>query len=75
MTLKDKLILYISKKSNLLEIDKATLNDTRRYKPMDSLDMYECMRGDIRIQCWNEFIDELLSIVIADYHSGTDYTK
>lgn len=64
MTLKDKLMIYISRKYSELEADKANLNSIRFRGSFDSLDIYELMRSDIRIQCWSEFIDELFSIVL-----------
>lgn len=49
MTLKDKMILYVYHKGNELENEKETLNSQRRYQIMDTLDMYENMRSEIRI--------------------------
>ena len=49
---------------NELEDDKRTVHTQIRYQPMDSLDMYEVMRAEIRIDTWNEFIKELFNIVL-----------
>ena len=64
MTLKDKIILYIYNKGNELENEKETLKVQRRYQIMDSLDIYENMRAEIRVNAFNEFIQELFKIVM-----------
>lgn len=64
MTFKDKILVYLYNKSCELESEKKDMDYNRRYRPMDSLDMYEIMRSDIRIQSWNEFVDELMKIVL-----------
>ena len=73
MTFKDKIFLYLYNKSVVLENEKKDIDYNRRYRPMDSLDMYECMRSDIRIQCWNEFVDQLMNIVIGYEKKGLDF--
>ncbi len=64
MTIKDKILIYIYRKISLLENEKEQLRHQLMYQKLDSLDMYEIMRDDIRINAWNEFIDELFTIVI-----------
>lgn len=64
MTIKDKLMIYIYRKMTQLENDKEEIKNQLRFQPMDSLDMYELMRNDIRINTWNEFVKELFEIVI-----------
>lgn len=64
MTVRDKLIIYIYRKMNDLENEKETVRHQVRFQPMDSLDMYEVMRSDIRINTWNEFMHELFEIVL-----------
>lgn len=63
MTLKEKLIIYVYHKTNQMEQDKEILNANRRKGTFDSLDMYELMRSDIRIQCWDEFLRDFYSII------------
>lgn len=58
MTLKDKLIIYCYHKSNELENEKECLRRQRRFETMDSLDIYENMRADIRVDAFNEFIND-----------------
>ena len=48
---------------NELEEEKESIRNQLRYQPMDSLDMYELMRNDVRISAWNEFIRDLFDIV------------
>lgn len=64
MTLKDKMILYVYHKGNELENEKETLNSQRRYQIMDTLDMYENMRSEIRINAFNEFVQDLFKIIM-----------
>lgn len=64
MTVRDKLMIYIYRKMNDLENEKETVRQQVRFQPMDSLDMYEVMRADIRINAWNEFIRDLFDIVL-----------
>lgn len=72
MTLKDKLIVYCYHKGNELELDKETLRCQRRFETMDSLDIYENMRADIRVDAFNEFIRDLFKIIL---NCDTNYTK
>lgn len=64
MTFKDKLMIYIYNKSNELENEKRAITEQRRYMPMDSLDIYELMRADIRNEAFNEFVNEVFSLII-----------
>lgn len=64
MRLRDALIIYTYRKMNEIEQDKEVLNSSRYKGAFDSLDMYELMRADIRLQCWKEFIDDLYKIIL-----------
>lgn len=64
MKLIDKLIIYTYNKMNELENEKEELRRQIRRQPVDSLDLYEIMRTDIRLECWNEFITDLYRIII-----------
>lgn len=64
MTIKDKLMIWLYRKSCYYEEQKKDLDYNRRFRPMDSLDMYETMRHDIEIECYNNLIDELLQIIL-----------
>lgn len=64
MSLKDKLMIYIYRKSNELDDERNQLRYHLRYHPVDSLDLYEIMRDDVRISAWKEFVDELFNIII-----------
>ena len=64
MTLRDKLMVYIYRKMSDLENEKESVRHQLRFQPMDSLDMYELMRNDVRISAWNEFLGDLFSIVL-----------
>lgn len=63
MTLRDKLIVYVYNKMNSLENDKVYLREQRRYHTMDSLDLYENMRAEIRVDAWDEFMRDLFRII------------
>ena len=64
MTLRDKMMIYIYNKNNLLENESEALKNQIRIQQMDSLDHYEVMRDKIRISAWKEFLDELYAILI-----------
>ncbi len=64
MTIKDKIMIYIYHKLNDLESEKNEINRSLRFQPMDSLDMYELMRSEIRISAWNEFVNDIYKIII-----------
>lgn len=49
MTLRDKLMIYIYRKMNELELDKNTLTEMKHQRVLDILDYYELMRADIRV--------------------------
>ena len=57
-------MIYIYRKTNELEEDRNQLRSQIRYHPVDSLDLYEIMRDDVRISAWKEFIDELFAVII-----------
>ncbi len=64
MTLKDKLIIYVHNKGTQLENEKNDLKFQRQFMSMDSLDIFENMRADIRIDAFNEFVQELFKIIM-----------
>lgn len=64
MTLKDRLIIYIAKKNDLLEFEKENLIIRMRH-PLDSLDLYEIALEKIRLQAWKDFIDDIYKIIIG----------
>lgn len=64
MTLKDKIILYVYNKGNELENEKDELKAQRRYQIMDSLDIYENMLAEIRVNAFNEFVQDLFKIIM-----------
>lgn len=64
MTVKDKLMIYVYRKSCELEESKKELDYQRKFRPCDSLDLYEIMRQDIEIECYNQIVNDLYSIVL-----------
>jgi hypothetical protein len=64
MGIKDKLIIYIYNKGNELEQEEKDLKTSLRMSALDNLDHYEILLHRIRIQAWNEFINDLYRIVI-----------
>ena len=64
MTIKDKLMIYIYRKSCMYEQQKKDLLYRRQHHPMDSLDMYEIMRQDIEIECFEQLLQELHQVVL-----------
>lgn len=64
MTIKDKLMIYIYRKSCVYEQQKKDLLYRRQHYPMDSLDMYEIMRQDIEIECFENLLQELYQVVL-----------
>lgn len=64
MTIKDKLMIYIYRKSCLYEEQKKDLLYRRQHYPIDSLDMYEIMRQDIEIECYENLLVELYQLVL-----------
>lgn len=63
MKLNERLIEWVYNKTSSLESEKSTLLEQRRYMAMDSLDIYENLRAEIRINAWNEFIQDLFNIL------------
>ena len=64
MTLKDKLMVYVYRKGNQIEQEESDLKTSLRLSALDNLDHYEILLHRIRIQAWNEFINDLYRIVI-----------
>lgn len=64
MTLRDKMVVYIYNKGNELEQEEKDLKTSLRMSALDNLDHYEILLHRIRIQAWNEFINDLYRIVI-----------
>jgi len=64
MGIKDKLIIYVYNKGNELEQEEKDLKTSLRMSALDNLDHYEILLHRIRIQAWNEFINDLYRIVI-----------
>lgn len=64
MTLKDKLMIYVYRKGNQIEQEEKNLKTSLRLSALDNLDHYEILLHRIRIQAWNEFINDLYRIVI-----------
>ena len=64
MTLRDKMVIYIYNKGNELEQEEKDLKTSLRMSALDNLDHYEILLHRIRIQAWNEFINDLYRIVI-----------
>lgn len=75
MDIKSKIIVYLYNKANKMEIEKQEINEIRRYRPLDSIDYYEILRSDIKIECWNEFINELMRLIIYDFPQGKESQK
>ena len=67
MNIKDKIIIYLYNKSSQFEVEKRQIDEIRRYKPLDSLDYYEILRSEIKIEYWNEFIDDLMRLIIYNF--------
>lgn len=64
ITLKDKLMIYEYRKGNQIEQEEKDLKTSLRLSALDNLDHYEILLHRIRIQAWNEFINDLYRIVI-----------
>lgn len=64
MTIKDKMLVYIYRKTCEIEQEEKDLKMTLRLSALDNLDHYEILLHRIRLQSWNEFIDDLYKIVI-----------
>ena len=62
MTLKDKLLIYVNRKLNETEFLKQ--NCEMNFKnSKDSLEMYEKLREEIKIECLEEIINDIFKIV------------
>lgn len=64
MTIKDKMLVYIYRKTCEIEQEEKDLKMSLRLSALDNLDHYEILLHRIRLQSWNEFIDDLYKIVI-----------
>lgn len=64
MRLRDNLIIWLQRRSNELELERNQLKYQRQFEVMDPLDIYEMIRAEIRIDAWNEFVSELLRIIL-----------
>lgn len=64
MTLKDKLMIYVYRKGNQIEQEEKDLKTSLRLSALDNLDHYEILLHRIKLQAWNEFINDLYNIVI-----------
>lgn len=64
MGVKDKILAYIYRKMTELEQEKEQIQYQCRRMPMDSLDHYEVMHQKIRIQAFEEFLNDLYKIVL-----------
>lgn len=56
---------YHLKIINFYDINNEQLDDT-----LETEKDYELMRSDIRILCWKEFCDELMTIILKGYPKG-----
>lgn len=64
MGIKDKLMIYIYRKKCQLEDEDKTLKRSLQLSALDNLDHYEILLQRIRIQAWNEFVEDLYRIVL-----------
>ena len=64
MKVKDKLLIYIYRKKCILEQEEKDLKTTLRLSALDNLDHYEILLHRIRLQAWNEFINDIYRIVL-----------
>ena len=64
MTIKDYLLLYIIRKSNELELESKQIQEQIRLHPMDNLDHYEVLLHRIKIDTWNEFLEDLYKMIL-----------
>ena len=65
MTFKDKLFVYIYNKSTEIEHEEKDLKNSLRLSALDNLDHYEILLHRVRLQSWNEFIDDLYRILTS----------
>lgn len=64
MGIKDKLMIYIYRKKCQLEDEDKTLKRSLQLSALDNLDHYEILLHRVRIQAWNEFVEDLYRIVL-----------
>lgn len=64
MTVKDKMMVYIYKKSCQLESEEENIRLQTRLLPLDSLEHFELMNAKMRISAWKEFINDIYKIVL-----------
>lgn len=64
MTLRDKLLIYVCRKSNEIEAEEKELKNFLFYSALDNLDHYEILLHRIRLQSWNEFVKDLTNILL-----------
>ncbi len=64
MGIKDKLMIYIYRKKCQLEEEDKTLKRSLQLSALDNPDHYEILLQRIRIQAWNEFVEDLYRIVL-----------
>lgn len=65
MTFKDKLFVYIYNKSTEIEHEEKDLKNSLRLSALDNLDHYEILLHRVRLQAWNEFVDDLYRILTS----------
>lgn len=68
MKIKDKLFIYIIRKSNQIENEHDDLQNRLRLHAMDDLDHFEAVRDKIRLQAWNEFVTDLSNLLLNDFN-------
>ena len=67
MTLKDKLLIYINRKNNEIELENEIIYSMKFHK-MDSLDHYEVMRRIVYNHAWQTFINDLYKIILGTHN-------
>lgn len=67
MKIKDKIFIYLLRKSNEIEAEHEELRNRLRLYSMDDLDHFEAVRDKIRLQVWNEFVTDLSNLLINDF--------
>ncbi len=74
LTLKDKILIYINRKSSEIENANEEIYSMRFHK-MDSLDHYEVMRRIVYNHAWDSFLNDLYKIVTGIYDPTRDDNK
>lgn len=64
MNLRDKLMIYIYRKGTQIEYEEKDLKTSLRLSALDNLDHYEILLHRVRIQAFNEFLNDLYNILI-----------